>query len=251
MIHLNRRNFLVVILLFIGFPVILLAQTDSSYSIEFSEREFGNKIPSLEALIDSACKNSPILKFQQSSIDINQLQLKIAKIQWIKNISIESSYQYGMFGNILLNSSSEDPLANSVLTTNKQTRYSTGFSVKLPISEIFSRKHEIKIGEESVNQTILEKEKQTEELRKLVIMQYNELMLRQKILVIVSNNLQAQNLQLAMAEKEFLNNKIDLGELGRIKEIQSKSEIEFETAKSAFLTSFQILQEITGVKLKY
>ena len=51
-----------------------------------------------------------------------------------------------------------------------------------------------------------------------------------------------------MTEKEFTNNKVDIVELARIREMQSKSEIEFETAKSEFNTSFQLLQEITGVK---
>lgn len=153
-----------------------------------------------------------------------------------------------MFGNILLNPDAADPLANSVLTTNKQTRYSTGFSIKLPISEILSRKHEIRIGEESLVQTRMEKEKLTEELRKLVIIQYNDLILKHKVLLIINNNLLSQNLQLLMTEKEFLNNKIDVGELARIREMQSKSQIEYETAKTAFNTSYQLLQEITGVK---
>jgi len=51
-----------------------------------------------------------------------------------------------------------------------------------------------------------------------------------------------------MIEKEFAINKVNIEEVARIKEIQSKSEIEFETAKSEFNTSFQLLQEITGVK---
>jgi outer membrane protein TolC len=245
----NRRYLLGTVFLFLGLPVFLPAQTTNSSTIEVSDEEFRKKIPTLEALIDSTCKNSPILKSQQGNIDINQLRLKITKNEWIKNINIESSIQYGMFGNILLNPDAVDPLANSVLSTNKQTRYSTGLSIKLPISEILSRKHEIKIGEESLTQTRLEKEKLIEELRKLVIIQYNDLILKQKILVIVNNNLQSQNLQLAMTEKEFLNNKVDIVELARIREMQSKSEIEFETAKSAFITSFQLLQEITGVKL--
>jgi len=188
------------------------------------------------------------LKSQQANIDINELRLKISKNEWIKNINIESSFQYGMFGNVLLNPDSENPLSNSILTTNKQTRYSTGLSVKLPISEILSRRHEIKIGKESLEQTKLEKEKLTEELRKLVIIQYNDLILKHKILLINNNNLQSQNLQLTMTEKEFMNNKVNVGELARSKELQSKSEIEFETAKSAFNTSYQLLQEITGVK---
>ncbi|HZL12496.1 MAG TPA: TolC family protein [Prolixibacteraceae bacterium] len=236
------------VFLFSGISVLSVAQTTDSSEAEWTHEDFRKKIPSLESLIDSACINSPILKSQQASIDINQLRLKITKNEWIRNISIESSYQYGMFGNVLLNPDSTDPLANSVLTTNKQTRYSTGLSIKLPISEIISRKHQIQIGEETLQQTELEKEKLTEELRKLVIIQYNDLMLKHKILLISNNNLQSQNLQLQMTEKEFLNNKVNVSEFARIREMQTKSEIEFETAKSAFNTSFQILQEITEVK---
>lgn len=153
-----------------------------------------------------------------------------------------------MFGNILLNPDAEDPLANSVLSTNKQTRYSTGLSLKLPISEILSWKQEMKIGEQTLEQTKYEKERLVEKLRKLMIIQYNDLILRHKILIISNNNLQSHNLQLNMIEKEFAINKVNIGEVARIKEMQSKSEIEFETAKSEFNTSFQLLQEITGVK---
>ncbi len=237
------------LILFSGISMLSVAQTAEMKDIVAANELFRVKLPTLQALIDSTCKNSPILKSQQSNIDINELRLKILKSEWIKNINIESSFQYGMFGNVLLNPDSENPLANSVLTTNKQTRYSTGVSVKLPISEIISRKHEIKIGEESLEQTRMEKEKLTEELRKLVIIQYNDLILKHKVLLISNNNLQSQNLQLMMTEKEFENNKVNVGEVARIREIQSKSEIEFETAKAAFNTSFQLLQEITRVKL--
>lgn len=246
--QLNRGSKIGYLILLIGISMFSVAQTTEVTDIGTANEQFRKKIPSLEALIDSTCKNSPILKSQQSNIDINELRLKISKNEWIKNINIESSFQYGMFGNILLNPDAEDPLANSVLSTNKQTRYSTGLSIKLPISEIVSRRHEIRIGEETVEQTKLEKEKLTEELRKLVIIQYNDLILKHKILLISNNNLQSQNLQLTMTEKEFTNNKVNIGEVARIREMQSKSEIEFETAKSAFNTSFQLLQEITGVK---
>ena len=246
--RLNLLSKIVSLILFTGITIFSVAQTDDMNDIELASELFRKKIPSMEALIDSTCKNSPILLSQQANVDINELRLKISKTAWIKNINIESSFQYGMFGNILLNPDAEDPLANSVLSTNKQTRYSTGVSLKLPISEIISRKHEIRIGQEMVDQTRYEKEKLSEELRKLVIIQYNDLILKHKILLISNNNLQSQNLQLNMTEKEFTNNKVDIVELARIREMQSKSEIEFETAKSEFNTSFQLLQEITGVK---
>lgn len=243
--RLNPLSKIIGLILCTGITIFSVAQTDD---IGLASERFRKKIPSMEALIDSTCKNSPILLSQQANIDINELRLKISKTEWIKNINIESSFQYGMFGNILLNPDAEDPLANSVLSTNKQTRYSTGVSLKLPISEIISRKHEIRIGQEMVDQTRYEKEKLSEELRKLVIIQYNDLLLKHKILLISNNNLQSQNLQLTMTEKEFTNNKVDIGEVARIKEMQSKSEIEFETAKTAFNTSYLLLQEITGVK---
>lgn len=246
--RLNLLSKIVSLILFTGITFFSVAQTDDMNDIGLASELFIKKIPGMEALIDSTCKNSPILLSQQANIDINELRLKISKTAWIKNINIESSYQYGMFGNILLNPDAEDPLANSVLSTNKQTRYSTGVSLKLPISEIISRKHEIRIGQEMVDQTRFEKEKLSEELRKLVIIQYNDLLLKHKILLISNNNLQSQNLQLNMTEKEFTNNKVDVVELARIREMQSKSQIEFETAKSEFNTSFQLLQEITGVK---
>lgn len=245
--QINRLYKIGILFLYIGISVISVAQTVESSAIEAAHEEFRNKMPSLEALIDSTCKNSPIIRSQQANIDINELRLKITKNEWIKNISIESSYQYGMFGNILTNPGAVDPLANSVLTNEKQSRYSAGLSVKIPISEMLSRKHEIKIGDELVGQTKIEKEKLIEELRKLVIIQYNDLMLKHKVFLIMNNNLQSQNVQLMMTEKEFLNNKVSIMELARIREMQSKSEIEFETAKSAFNTSFQLLQEITGV----
>ena len=246
--RLNLLSKIVSLILFTGITIFSVAQTDDMNDIGLASELFRKKIPGMEALIDSTCKNSPILLSQQANIDINELRLKITKNEWVKNINIESSFQYGMFGNILLNPDAEDPLANSVLSTNKQTRYSTGVSLKLPISEIISRKHEIRIGQEMVDQTRYEKEKLSEELRKLVIIQYNDLILKHKILLISNNNLQSQNLQLNMTEKEFTNNKVDIVELARIREMQSKSVIEFETAKSEFNTSFQLLQEITGVK---
>jgi hypothetical protein len=53
---------------------------------------------------------------------------------------------------------------------------------------------------------------------------------------------------MAMAEKEFQNNVIAVGEFTRLSGIYSSAEADFETAKIEFKTSLMVLEEITKTK---
>ena len=51
-----------------------------------------------------------------------------------------------------------------------------------------------------------------------------------------------------MADKEFQNGVIPVGEYSRISEIVSRAEVDFETAKTDYNTAYMILEELVGYK---
>ncbi|MBK9392023.1 MAG: TolC family protein [Bacteroidetes bacterium] len=82
-----------------------------------------------------------------------------------------------------------------------------------------------------------------------MITQYNDVLLKQRILKIKSRNMGNARINMDMVEAEFKNGQIPVSEYARISEMTSSSEADFETARSELTTSVMILEEMVGFKI--
>lgn len=89
---------------------------------------------------------------------------------------------------------------------------------------------------------------QRNELRQFVIRQYNELIIKQRLLKIKAKYTETSRIHMQMVEKEFINGAITLTEYSSLSEIASRAESELESAKMDFRTAYMILEEIVGMK---
>ena len=89
-------------------------------------------------------------------------------------------------------------------------------------------------------------ESQQDETRQLVIRQYQEALLKQKLLIITSQNLGSAKVNMEMVEKEFRNGVIPIAEYVRISDMTSRIQSEYETAKSNFLLNKRLLENLVG-----
>jgi outer membrane protein TolC len=87
---------------------------------------------------------------------------------------------------------------------------------------------------------------QKDELRQVVIKLYEEILLKQKILNIRSQSLGNARVNMEMVDKEFRNGTIPVTEYVRISDIVSRTESDYETAKTDFISAKKILEEIVG-----
>jgi outer membrane protein TolC len=110
-----------------------------------------------------------------------------------------------------------------------------------------NRKNEIRIAKEIMQQAQTLSDTRKTEIQELVIKQYNDMIVKQRILKIKSKYLETSRINTEMAEKAFVKGTISLDDYSRVSDIGSHTETDFETAKMDFIDSYMIMEVMTGM----
>ncbi len=200
--------------------------------------------PSLDAVIDSVIKRSAMVNFRNNNIQTKEAAMASERIHWARNVGLQADSRYGNLNNF---SSNEDGEALSqVLTTSQQFNYSVGLFLKFPLFDGINRKNQIKLAESEVEAAKSMVEFENEQLRKVVIKLYQDLILKQKILQIRSEGLGNGRVNMQMVEKEFRNGLVPMSEYVRINTMTTNMEEAYETALSEFITTKKMLEDMAG-----
>lgn len=211
------------------------------------ENDISKELPPIDSLLELAEQNSPLLNFYNADIVINQLKVISEKRDWMEHLSFEGEARYGLFDNLILSSDlGREDLATS---TTEQTRYSLGVSLRLPLSKIADRRNRINIAKSEEDKARYQHETAIKELRQLVIIQYNNIIKAHRLMVVNNANVSSFNVQAIRAEKDFLNGKINIAELARLREMLARGIENFESNKSDFQLAYLLLQETVGSNL--
>ncbi len=205
------------------------------------------RIPPLEDLIDSAIVHSPLLRSQDADIAIWKYKVKTAKREWMENFYIDGLLQNDVW-DALTNNKTNYGDDNTILSLQNNNRALASISLRIPMDDFWDRRNRIKTATKQVEKAMALKDNDIVELRKLIIIQYNQLIVNQRILKIANDNVIANGLQKEMGDKEFLNGQTTLYELAYINEMYRKAVTDFEEARNAFYNAYMILQEICGIK---
>lgn len=236
---------LIINLIVIFFVKTTCAQQDSlTDKIQKTNINKGiNKLPNLSALIDTALLYSPILKQQESLINIRNIEYKQSKTLWLDKIHVYSDIKYGSVDNVFL---TNDGVVDN---TNISTRYAVGSTLKFSIFDFLDNKRQTLIAQEKLN---IDKARYNELIgvtRRVVISQYSELQLSSKLLEIQADVHETQQVQLQIGEKQFLEAIINVSEYTKIVETAAKAAVGYETAKFRYTEAYMLLGEIVGKKL--
>jgi outer membrane protein TolC len=216
-------------------------------SIEIQEAQLNkNEIvfPPIEQLIDSAIKHSAFVQYRNSEIDAKEAMLKSQHKVWLRNLGLQGVANYGTFD--FYNSNSNNQSTTVLNTNSKQFNYGLGVYVKMPFFDMVDRKNQINLAKVQLDQSRSMAQVQKDELRQVVIKLYEEILLKQKILNIRSQSLGNARVNMEMVDKEFRNGTIPVTEYVRISDIVSRTESDYETAKTDFISAKKILEEIVG-----
>jgi outer membrane protein TolC len=204
-------------------------------------------IPPLTVVIDSAMSTNAMVRFRDLGIIGKKSNLTSYKNYWTRNIGLQADVRYGTFNNF--STSTAEGQTTSMYATNvDQTVYGIGVYVKFPLQDIVDRKNQINMANAELEQARSMAEGQRDELRQEVIKQYNDVILKKRILTIKSRNFSDSKVNMDMVEKQFRNGVVTVTEYARISDIVADIEAEYEAAKTDFITSFMILEEMAGFK---
>lgn len=242
-----KKQLLVFLFLIFISNIVLSQGNFNIYKFNPRTQNIKQYLPPLGVLIDSAIKNNPRIKFWQADIEVGQSNIRSARRQWTRHIGISSDIRYGNYDNLSMGGTAgTTPVP--IYYSKQETRYGVGMFMKYPFFDLLNRRSDIKLAEYEKLQATYNKQNEINNVREEVIIQFNNLLLKQKKLTIQTSYMETSNLNLMMAERKFKNGLIQLTEMARLTEINSRSKLAFEDAKTDFVVSFLILQEIVGFK---
>jgi len=204
-------------------------------------------IPKLNELIDSALVNNGMLKYRILEIETKRSNLKLKRRDWTRNFGVQADTRYGTFDNFSSNVSG--PNTTTLSSYTKQMNYGVGLYLKIPVFDVINRKSNIKQAKAELAQAKSLVKFQEDEIKEMVIRYYEDLVLKQDLLELQAINLGNARVNMEMVEKEFRNGLIPIYEYVRISDITSRVASEYEKAKSEFLVSKKLLENLTGVNI--
>ena len=207
------------------------------------QKDLQQQMIPLVNILDIAVKNSPSVKFQDDLVHSAQSQLEFSKKLWTNNIVGFVNYSGG--NQTIVSADAQSPGAQT--TSNVTTGLRFGVQVNLPLYELIGRKSRIKIYKSDLNSTVNKKDESIQELKKEVILQYYNLLYASNLLAIRSEAKQSAINQYSIAEKQFRDGIIDVGELSRLKTFDVNARADYEEAKRQFSTYYNQFEVLVGV----
>jgi outer membrane protein TolC len=206
------------------------------------ETEFS--LPPLEVVIDSALSRSASIRFRLQEIEAKQSNLTSQKNYWTRNLGFQGEARYGTFNNF---STIETGQTSGLLTLNtSQVNYSAGAYIKFPLFDLINRKNQVKQASIEVEQARSMAEAMQDELRQMVIRLYQDVLLKQRVLLIRSESAATSRVNMDMVENQFRNGVIPVAEYVRISDIVFRTTSDYEVARAEFTAAKAILEDIAG-----
>ena len=216
------------------------SQNDTENSNSESSALF---IPELKVLIDSALVHNGMVNYRKLEIEAKESKRQF----WTTNFGVQADTRYGTFNNF--STISGDNSTINLGSNTQQLNYNVGLYLKIPVFDVINRKSQIKQAKAELEQARSLAKSQEDELRELVIRYYEDLLLKQNLLELRATNLGNAKVNMEMVEKEFRNGLIPISEYVRISDMTSRITAEFQEAKSNFMVSKQLLENLTGVEI--
>jgi outer membrane protein TolC len=217
------------LMLLIMFQTIGLIAQDSVEVIVFTD-----SIRPLSYYLESAVSNSPILKMHAAQVDQKKLELHLMKYAWMREIYVTADTKLGNYGN-----------ANPVDQFN--LGYGTGAFVRFPLTAIVGNGDRKKIAKLDIEVSNYQRLNIEGELKKLVINQYNEVLLKRNLIKIQVEAVDVSLVNYKIAEEEYMGGTINIDAFSRTSQIYFTQLSALEKTKSEYKISIELLAEICGL----
>jgi outer membrane protein TolC len=245
----NRLKLIIVLFVFnLSVFAQTTAKTDSLNNVLTFDKLL---IPELDECIQSALKNSPLMKVNDQQIESLLEEIKIKKKSWLDYLQIDANTRYGLFNQLTLTESTGNTNPDVAIQQAKtQLNYFAGLSIKLPLSYFVSNKSEQKILKNSIKETELKKEDLKNEISKIVVIEYFKLKNFADLLDAQQNNLQTTQIDYLKAKNDIQNGMLGMTEFASISTSYTKAIEAFMKTKNEYYTQFYILKILTGTNLQ-
>ena len=162
-------------------------------------------IPPLDSLYKWAEQTSFIIKQQDALIEKTEADTRRVKKQWLSALQVSANIRGGTYGNAVVN--------------QMETGYTYGPILTISLYDIVSHNDQVEIFKAEEKVAGFKREEIVFETNKVVAILYNSVQAQKKILKIKSESVNSAYIHVKMAEREFAQGSVEVGELSRVPEI--------------------------------
>lgn len=226
--------------------LILLLFPSMVKSQDLSQEEVGlETIKPLELLMNLAIGNMAALNTLTTSQEIYREETKITKKKWLQHLAFTAGVNYG---NGIVSDQLTDGTTDNRLTylSRQNVTYNVGVNLRLPFTEVSSRKNEIKIKQLEIERLEGLKNERKEFIRREVIRIYKDLKSCLKSMELQSEVVQANEMALRVAENYFKAGKLAMEQYRMALDSHFTSRLELEKSKNEAWYCMRSLKELVG-----
>lgn len=208
-------------------------------------KELADQFVPIDSLIKVAIANSPTIQAQDALIEASKDQIKFARREWQNGVS--GTFSQSLGNQSLFYDSNQD--LNTVQSKSLQTGYRLGLNISVPLFLIFGRTSRINVYEHEHEVREKTGEKIKLDVSRQVISEYNNMLSAHRILLLSTKSRGTTRLLQEMADKQFAQGDITIADYSSVAAIASKSEQDYEIARSNFYNTYLSLEKLLGVRL--
>lgn len=200
-----------------------------------------------EDLVKIATTHSPLIKYQDEVAKSLSEGHKIAKLQILQNLGGFANYSGGDQG--IVTTGGSLPLAdrNTGQITNG---YRVGVDVRLPLFELFGRKHQIQQAYSNYKAAVIQKDIVELQLKRELIGIYQDMITTQQLLKYILLDEQASVSALRVAETEIQKGQITAEMMATVTSRYVTAKTASEQAKGSFLKNVHYFEALMGMPIQ-
>lgn len=192
-------------------------------------------------------KSSSIKALEISQLQTDQ-EIAMKRKKWLQHVSLAAGVNYG--NGIMSDQLVGDQSGTRVTYLSRQNvTYNVGLNLRLPFTEVSSRKHEIKIQQLEIEKLDYEQESEEELIKKEIVKLYSDLKHYIKSIELQAEVVESNEMSLTVAEGYFKSGKLPLEQYRMAIESNFSSKLEFEKAKNEAWLAYTTLKTIVGEEI--
>lgn len=203
----------------------------------------------LPRLFEAAISRSAEVAQLEASREIANQDLKLVRQKPLNMLALSSSYNYGTLPYFAASDGSAQVYQFNPFSQGARAQYSAGVSVVAPLDVLFGRRATVHRQELVLSRAQAERQQKESEIRQLVIVRYQELVLARTAQQHYQDALQSASVSRKIAERRFKDGEIQVDEQMAAMDYYGKALLAQEEAKSKYHTAQLLLEELIGMPI--
>jgi len=218
-----------------------VGQTEQDFSALTIEQ-----VKPIGELISLAVTRSPMLNALANDKARTEEEINITKKNWMQHLAFTAGVGYGtgITSDQLTGSNNAD--SRLTYTTRQNMYYNIGVNIRLPFTEVATRKSELKIKKLEVERIDYMKQEQKDLIREEVILRYKSLQFALASIELQNEVVETNDIALQVAESYFKAGKLPVEQYRMAVDASYSAKLELEKSKSEAWYAYRALKELVG-----